>query len=207
MEVDWRLWESVYAKGTIAHMLSGHAFSRAIRAHILTLAAVVTVLTDTLSTLDDVDTDDLKNTYKHIFNQVRGAGGVFADGTLNNYVKTISQALSQAADQSRTGKLWVQYTKQVSLLQNFIRAERTGDSGLNLHCVREMIPYFHAAGHLHYAKASRLYLQNMEELGEKMSDREYKLMTEKGFSQYVELMPFGVETFLTRQSNNTLCEC
>ena len=69
----------------------------------------------------------------------------------------------------------------MSLLQNFIRAERTGDSELHLHCVRGIIRYFDATGHLHYAKASRLYLQNMEELGKKMSDREYKLMTEKGF--------------------------
>ena len=38
------LWERVYAKMSVAHMLTGHAFSRAVRAHILTLLALIYVL-------------------------------------------------------------------------------------------------------------------------------------------------------------------
>ena len=40
------LWKTVYARGTIVHMLSGHAFSRALRAHILTLVVLINVLID-----------------------------------------------------------------------------------------------------------------------------------------------------------------
>ena len=29
------LWERVYAKGSVVHTLTGHAFSRAVRAHII----------------------------------------------------------------------------------------------------------------------------------------------------------------------------
>lgn len=31
------LWQRVYAKGSVVHMLTGHAFSRAVHAHILTI--------------------------------------------------------------------------------------------------------------------------------------------------------------------------
>lgn len=37
------LWETVYAKGTVIHMISGHAFSRALRAHIVTSTALIGV--------------------------------------------------------------------------------------------------------------------------------------------------------------------
>ena len=31
------LWESVYAKGSVVHMMSGHAYARALRAHFMLL--------------------------------------------------------------------------------------------------------------------------------------------------------------------------
>ena len=75
----------------------------------------------------------------------------------------------------------MQYIRQVALLQRFIRAERTGDWKLHLSCVREMIPHFHAAGHLPYAKSARLYLQQMEALEHTMPGNEYAIFTEKGY--------------------------
>ena len=44
-----------------------------------------------------------------------------------------------------------------------------------------MIPHFHAAGHLPYAKSARLYLQQMEALEQTMPANEYTLFTEKGY--------------------------
>ena len=64
---------------------------------------------------------------------------------------------------------------------NFIRAERTGDWLLHLNSVKAMIPHFHAAGHLPYAKSAHLYLQQMEALPETMPHDEYVLFAEKGF--------------------------
>ena len=46
----------------------------------------------------------------------------------------------------------------------FVRSERTGDWHLHLYAVKQMLPYLHAAGHLHYAKSAHLYVQQMEEL-------------------------------------------
>lgn len=66
-------------------------------------------------------------------------------------------------------------------MKRFIRAERTGDWDLHLDSVKEMIPYFHAAGHLNYAKSAHLYYQDMITLHEKMDPEEYEKFTTKGY--------------------------
>ena len=54
----------------------------------------------------------------------------------------------------------------------YVRAERTGDWELHLYCVHQMLPHFHAAGHIHYAKCAQLYLQEMLQLKENQSPDE-----------------------------------
>ena len=50
----------------------------------------------------------------------------------------------------------------------------------HLESVREMIPFFHAAGHLAYAKSAHLYLQQMSVLEKRMPASEYEYFTKKG---------------------------
>lgn len=40
------LWETVYGRATVKHMLTGHAFARAVRAYVLTYAAIVEHITE-----------------------------------------------------------------------------------------------------------------------------------------------------------------
>ena len=44
-----------------------------------------------------------------------------------------------------------------------------------------MIPLFHAAGHLAYAKSARLYLDQMRELEKKMSPEQFAKFAGRGF--------------------------
>ena len=71
--------------------------------------------------------------------------------------------------------------QHVNLIKKFIQAERMGDWQLHLACVHEMIPIFHAAGHLSYAKYSHMYLQEMLALKDSMTCDEFKNFTEKGY--------------------------
>ena len=52
----------------------------------------------------------------------------------------------------------------MDILRRFIKAERTGNWDLHLHTVREMLPYFLAAGRTLYGKSAYVYLNNMLEL-------------------------------------------
>ena len=44
------------------------------------------------------------------------------------------------------------------------RSERTGNWKPHLGCVQQIIPHFHVAGHLPYAKTARLYLQQRKSI-------------------------------------------
>ena len=48
------LWETVYAGNTVVHMLTGHAYARALRAHILTSAATMSALLNTSKCVEKV---------------------------------------------------------------------------------------------------------------------------------------------------------
>jgi len=65
---------------------------------------------------------------------------------------------------SRTAKLWLQYMDHITLVKDFIRAERTGNWQLHLTTVHRMLNLFAAAGHTNYARCGRLYLQLMADL-------------------------------------------
>ena len=176
------LWQRVYAKGSVVHMLTGHFFSRAVPAHILTLLALISVLLEKSDKqANQTDKEHLVNLYQDIVDQDEDATQVKEDETLREFQQFLTHHLEQAAIQSRTGKLWVQYINQVFLMLNFIRAERTGNWKFHLHCVQEMIPHFHAAGHLPYAKSARLYLQQMNSIQQVMPPEEYTLFSSKGY--------------------------
>ncbi|CAG9765935.1 unnamed protein product [Ceutorhynchus assimilis] len=76
-----------------------------------------------------------------------------------------------------TAKLYVQYFQMVSILFQFIHAEKCGDWKLHLECVQKMIP----AGHFNYAKCSHLYLQDRHEISAKFNTHNYHLYTNMGY--------------------------
>ncbi len=70
-------------------MLSGHAFSRALRAHILTSAALIGVLMGTPGTLDNIDKDSLVSLYQSLLNQEKNATDVSEEDS----VKQLSEII------------------------------------------------------------------------------------------------------------------
>ena len=64
----------------------------------------------------------------------------------------------------RTCSLWLQYLRMVQLLRTFIKAERTGNWLIHLDTVKQMLPFFAAAGHNLYLKSANVYVQLMKDL-------------------------------------------
>lgn len=58
--------------------------------------------------------------------------------------------------------------------QEYIRAERLGDWEEHLYAVKNILPYFHAAGHFLYAKTAHLYLRDVLEIQNKMEKHALK---------------------------------
>ena len=167
------LWESVYAKGSVVHMVSGHAYSRALRAHFLTRAALGEVLFKTANCLEGTDAEELKTLYEDIIVRNKDPDEVIQDDRVKKVTAVIEHLCDQAAGQGRTATLWINYF-MVTIIRLFIRAERTGNWWLHVHSVKQMLPYFYAAGHLAYAKSAHLYIQQMMEPHNVMPEKEYK---------------------------------
>lgn len=174
------LWETVYAKASVVHMMSGHAYSRAVRAHFLAYSAVASLLLRDEELVID-NKDELRQLHDNLITGRVTPEQLTGNTLLKNYSFLIDKLYKESSDSSSTGRLWIQYLKQVEIIQDFIRAERTGNWALHLQSVRKMLPYLHAAAHLHYAKSARLYLQEMESLHLRMEQNEFQAMTCNGY--------------------------
>jgi len=96
---------------------------------------------------------------------------LLVEEVISSTVKNVSSAkelivsLDSKAERSKTAMLWVEcLIKPVFLMMLYVRAEREADWPLHLHAVKEMLPYFFAAGHQNYARYGTYYLHSMERL-------------------------------------------
>ena len=161
------LWETVYASKSVNHMLTGHAYARALRAHMLSAAAISGHLIETSGGLTEDHKSKLASLHDTLLNNKSPEEE--QENALNQISYILDDVQMNESLSSRTGKLWTEYLKMVRLLLLFIRAERTGDWDLHLYCTARMIPVLHAGGHTAYAKSARLYLDQMKGLQTKMS--------------------------------------
>lgn len=74
----------------------------------------------------------------------------------------------------------------IPLMKQFLTAERMGDCESHLECIEVILPFFHVAGHLNYAKSARFCLQDRRSLKGKMNPLKYKKFTDDDFLLLVE---------------------
>ena len=60
--------------------------------------------------------------------------------------------------------LWIQCMEMISLVREFVKAERTGNWPMHRSSQAKMLPYFAASGHDNYTKGSYMYLQSRSKL-------------------------------------------
>ena len=166
------VFSEIFGPSTIDHIFSGKAYSRAVRAHFITQAALTGMLLDFLTNLacDDIS-DNSVVTNEAVLHQFAGAvsqdmvsamvdlykesaSGVLCDTAddtsvmMNANLVTLNTLLHDfmcaVSEHSRTSKFWISYMMYVDLLKLFILAERTGDWCLHLDVMVQMLPLFAA---------------------------------------------------------------
>lgn len=157
------LWQLVYAAGSVCNMLTGHAYARALRAHLLTEWALINHIIQISheDNLFEIDQEKLKKEHEEVFENFTDETSIEGMEFLNQIRVTISNIVQSQKIKSPTAKLWIRYLEMVNIVRNFILAEKKGDWKLHLKSVSQMVPFFHATAHFNYAKSSRLYLQDM----------------------------------------------
>lgn len=154
---------TVFAANSVDKILTGHAFSRAIRGHVLVQAALAKII------LNGIDvSDEEKNEITKLLSQLKGEtltlDKMKQNVKLTRLQEKLHNKLNSLKSNGPTAALWVQYFHMTSLMKEFIEAERSGDWESHLCSVQQMIPFFHASGHLQYSKCAHLYLQDMRAL-------------------------------------------
>ena len=174
------LWGTVYGQSTVHHMMNGHAYERCVRAFTLTVPAIITILKEQFPEIVAV-ISSIKAVYDELITQKKQPEEISSDLIVEQALCTLKSILRTIESKSRTSKLWLNFIRQIDLILKFIYAERSGSWQLHVSTTLEMLPYFHAAGHLPYAKSAHLYAQQMINISTKMSEKELQLFTKKGF--------------------------
>ena len=149
------LFEEVYAKNTVPHMLSGKAIQRSLRAHILAQSALTSLLLDEV----EADLSSLKVFYEKVLTKTFEEVS-FNEMTNSDVFKHISNILEECdlSSRSRTAKVWLQLMSDVDIVKTFVFAERTSNWKLHLSATAQMMNLFTATGHRNYALSARLYI-------------------------------------------------
>ena len=92
------LWETVYVPNT------DHVYARALRAHLLSSAATVSLLMDSPDCMSGIDLEHILETYRRLLAGTVTADDVESELTAVNLA--LHNQLTQLACQSRTARLW-----------------------------------------------------------------------------------------------------
>ncbi|KAL7286444.1 hypothetical protein TKK_0019392 [Trichogramma kaykai] len=173
------LWCTIYAAESTKKMLTGHAYARALRAHILTFTAIGEIICGDFTYAPSTLTE-IKRFY---FSKEFQVGTINSNVKINRFRELFIERIETLEARGKTAKLWIQYFKMVTVMLQYIEAERLGDWALHLRSVKAMLPIFHAAGHFAYAKSAQIYLQDMAALEYEMKDceDEFKKFTKEGY--------------------------
>lgn len=171
------LFNTIYALNSIEKIMTGHAYYRAVRAHLLAQVALMKIVMNMIKFSSEMETklnDILHNFDKSVI--------LSSDhDECREFKERVNHQLQQLKQRGSTAQLWVLYIQLVTLVKLFISSERMGNWDQHLETVWKMLPYFHASGHFAYAKCAHLYLQDMLNLKQIMSVEEYDKFSAHGF--------------------------
>nr|CAH7764460.1 unnamed protein product [Callosobruchus chinensis] len=186
------LWATVYAGESVKKLMTGHAFSRSVRAHILTFTAIGVIICERIEGLSYKTKDFIQTITTKWAENAFTIDNCNADGALQQATSEFILQLEKFEKMGATSKLWAQYMKMVIIALQFIESERLGNWVMYLQAMEKMLPILHAAGHFGYAKGLQIFLQDMAKLKATMNYDEYTNFTEKGY-------------FTIRRSNKPFC--
>ncbi|XP_031335335.1 uncharacterized protein LOC116165167 isoform X2 [Photinus pyralis] len=171
------LFNLIYAAVSTEKLLTGHAYARAVRAHMLAHRTLASIILETIDFSASFQSEIEQILYCSDRSEILSAHD---KDCVKELVSKFKDKLEQFTNLGPTAKLWSQYFQMVTLILTFIDAERTGNWTLHLETIHDMLPYFHSSGHFLYAKCCHLYLQDMMELQNTMPPNEFKAFTLQG---------------------------
>ena len=163
----------VYGENTTIHMLTGHAYNKAIRGHKLTYEALWRILWPKFKEWAVQNTKELDENILAVIDDFIDRFSNKDDDITDSFCRLVSIIspvldLLKEFDESETAhptfKYWRQYMEMISILMGFIRADREGNWPLHLELFSKMLPWFFIYDHSNYARWGPVYLADMKAL-------------------------------------------
>lgn len=162
----------IYGENTASHIMNGHAYNKAVRAHKLTLEALWRILCPMFqewASLNGKEPDnEITAAVEEVVNKV-----IQKDESVINSFNRLVEASSELLDllkefdkieTAATFRYWRHYMEMVSVVLGFIRAEREGNWALHLELFAKMLPWFAVYDHYNYSRWGPVYLADMRAL-------------------------------------------
>ena len=147
-----RALETVYVPLTVGHMMTGKAYTRAVRGHMMSASAVLSLLLEEF--WDSLTTDEQAQLVK--IYDLPNPEEYKNDPIVVHLMQWFTT--KKVCSTSRTAALWLNYVHYIGIAQQFITAERTSNFVLHISITKQMINLFAATAHNNYAKTCQLYL-------------------------------------------------
>ena len=149
-----RALETVYVPLTVGHMMTGKAYTRAVRGHRMSASAVLLLLLEEF--WDSLTTNEQAQLVK--INDPPNPEEYKNDPIAVHLLRWFTTKKEEVSSKSRTAALWLNYVYYIEIVQQFITAERTSSFALHISTTKQMINIFAATVHNNYTKTCRLYL-------------------------------------------------
>lgn len=169
---DILIESGVFAEGSVAAIMNGRAYNRAVRAHKLAYEALQRLQLENLDGQMDEEevikihslvADVRKNFAEKSFDEIPRVIQNLCDGSTEFLAKK-AQMKADGRELSPLFIFWDDYLDMLDILMNFIRAERTGNWDLHKSALASMLPYYFAYDRQNYARYATQYLASMESL-------------------------------------------
>ena len=167
---DIMVESGIIASGSVAKVMNGHHYNRAVRCHKLTSEALQRLRWEAF--LESLPEDNVKSVQDLIVSfcvAFKETPGSFAEIVKDNkdlaaILKRYKAFVEEQSAGNQNFQFWSTYIDMVQNLLHFIRASRQGNWPLHLSCIYNMLPWMFAYNRTNYSRYLPAYYIEMREL-------------------------------------------
>ena len=135
--------ETIYGENAVVHMMSGKAVQCSFRGHVLVSKCLMQQLVAKVTDTDPGFENHMKELGR-LYTLLK-AGEVDLNTPLKSdsnekIIEALTSKKCELSNSSMTSKLWLNYQQMLGVVQQLIKADRTGSWKMHLHAISECLP-------------------------------------------------------------------
>ena len=112
--LSWQVVNSIhcgkpYASNTVVHVLTGHVYAHALRAHLISSAAIISILLERPGCISEINLDKLRIMHQALLKGDISTDSVENEECVQQITNTIDNLDYDNATKSRLAQMWMNY--------------------------------------------------------------------------------------------------